>query len=250
VAVDLQLNAVGRAIRQPQRSGGEILLGTVDATGNVTVAPGVPINTAARLSYNPKTYGAAFDNVTDDLDAWNAMFADMAAHAPNAATGYLIEIPIGLSFVRDSVIPTRQFVLVGHGGGGSHDVSGIRGAAGKTPLVVSGGTTVGNYPVPPVGSDGSYSRIEDVDLISTELIPQHTNAYSLNCGVNVHRASCTAYERGFCAVYLLGANYGNGGATLGYFFRVIANTGDKKTVCGRSRDRMTLIRCPSQKPPA
>lgn len=239
-ACDIQLNAVARAVRQPQVSGGEILLGSVDANGNVTVRPNVQANTAARRAYNPKSYGAVFDGIvnsgggyqgTDDLDAWNAMFADMRTHAPNAPTGYMVEIPIGRSYVRDTIVIDQCLVINGHAGGGNRALSGIVSPAGVTPLQVSNGNVIPNsgLPAPRASSDGSYSAFYDLSLNSTELVPQHANTYSLTCGVSAHRAINTAYSVGNCVVDLSSANIGNGGSTRGYFLRVTANTGDHKT---------------------
>jgi hypothetical protein len=235
-ATDLQLNALARAVRQPRRSGGEIILGTTDTSGNVTVKPNVPINTASRLSYNPATYGAAFDNVTDDFDAWTAMFADMAAHAPNAGAGYLVEIPLGLSYVRDAVFFDRGCIVVGHSGGGQHGLSGVRSAPGKCTIIANNGVAIAGYQVPAGSSDASWCHFERLDLRSSALVPVHTNPYSLSGGISGHRATSTAYEKGVCVLDLSSVNVGDGGTAtvgngtkVGVFFRVTSNAGDKKT---------------------
>jgi hypothetical protein len=139
-AMRLQMNANGRAVRQPTWSGGEIRLGTVDANGNVTVDPFVPIDRSPQYEYNPKTYGAVVDGSmdgnaliygTDDTAAWDAM---MTAIINSPLPGKKkIRLPPGYMYIAGHAwskgcfkleIPTSVHIE-GNGGAGINGTGGI-----------------------------------------------------------------------------------------------------------------------------
>lgn len=100
-ATELTMDAGGRAVRNARVTGGEIRLGTIDTSGNVTVEPqSPPLTTSPRRVFNIVSFGAVADGNIDDAGGKstdNTAAVD-AALAAGAATGvpFVLFCPAGV----------------------------------------------------------------------------------------------------------------------------------------------------------
>lgn len=182
----LQLASSNRAARQPNWSGGEIRLGTIDASGNVTIDPYVPINVGADGCFRPETFGAIGDGNTDDIVAFESCQTAMNA-SPSTNAGYRMLLGWGKKYyISRSFRVELGMRIEGHGGNATYE-SAIISAPGVDALIFEHGATS------PHGGNAERSVLEHVDVITTSL--SHNNSYGMG---NAVWAKNTFYAAGKC----------------------------------------------------
>lgn len=221
----LQLNASGRAARRQLLPGGAIRCGGIDATGNVTVDTYVPALVSPAHGFDPTTFGAALDGVTDDLDALNAMLAampqDSLSSNPTASAGYVIDWPAGaMAYVRDTWIVNKCVKFRAHGGQHGRFTGGLISALGHTAIRVDNGTLT--------ATTGQYSEIAKLTLVSNPI--RRRNSAGRGAGSNINgdkfnRSASTRYELGNTVVAASSANKSQ-------YFEITGATGNQVSSSG------------------
>lgn len=122
--------------------------------------------------YDPRDYGAAVDGTTDDLAAYQAMLAAIPA------TGGVVHLPPGVSWLSDTLRVEKPVDIVGPSGGNQQFNCGFEVAPGKTALILeSSGISAG-------GGNAQLATVAGVDFKSRILIHGTAGGSSLGYGVD------------------------------------------------------------------
>ncbi len=184
-------------------SGAEFVGGYAASNGRLTIAPKAANATSPSHVFNPLTFGAVGDGVTDDLPAFDAMRDYMRELAVQLGVGgttsiYEVELPAGRNFYLSDTWIVASSMRLRQRGGGSYNASGkIISAPGKSGIWSENGVLA-----PLVyGADGSSSDLGHLTVWSQPLVRYRDSGEGLGLGIGpALRQTTTAYVKGNCVV--------------------------------------------------
>jgi hypothetical protein len=195
IATDIKNGTVAsqcRLVRIERPDGSEHVAGTCDENGNLVIQPRASRSTSALHVYNPRSYGAIFDGVTDDLAALQAM------HNAIPASGGIIAIPPGMAWLSDTWHISKPVQMRGVGGNAQSN-SGFEVAPGKTALSVDSGT------VAPDKHNATQHIIQHLDLKSRILVHGTAFGSTLGLGIDNTFSGGATVRKGDCYIKLANA---------------------------------------------
>lgn len=143
--------------------------------------------------FDPRDYGAVCNGTTDDLPAYQAMLAAIPA------TGGVVHLPPGVSWLSDTLRVEKPIDLVGPSGGNRRFNCGFEVAPGRTAMILeSGGISAG-------GGDAQQATVAGVDFRSRILIHGSANGSSLGYGID-REWNSGAIPKGGCVIASAGAH--------------------------------------------
>ncbi len=170
----------------------------------VALEPVSATTPTAVLAYDPRSFGAKLDGVTDDLPAFQAM------HTAMPTNGGVVRMPVGIAWFSDTWRVSKPIHLLGGGGGSQQFACGIKVAPGRTAIRTD------NSALSLDGNTAALVNIADFDFKSRILIHGTAGGNALGRGIgNVWNSE--AVRKGDCIIAA-------GGASPTVYFRC-TNTG-------------------------